>query len=259
MDCPTCSKPLATERGMRQHHTKLHGDPLPNRTCEDCGIEFYDPKSRRTYCEDCYSEAGEKNGNYSDATETTNCDRCGGSFEYYPSDKDGVYCPECVGNANGLLPDDGTSETTVEVSCEYCGLTLERHPSRVASASYGSFCDLDCYGEWLSENVSGEAHHQWRAERFPTDPRGGTLGERHCAATDTNARSVALDPKPLVVTQMSTTSNAFGSSRTRKIPISWRMSSVFVDPVTVASKTAIWPSRRQALKSNLIVSQSATD
>ena len=63
MDCPTCGKSLNTERGMRQHHTKVHGDPLPNRTCEACGEEFYDPEARRTYCEDCYTEAGTQNGN----------------------------------------------------------------------------------------------------------------------------------------------------------------------------------------------------
>ena len=49
MDCPTCGKSLNTEQGSRQHHTKVHGDPLPNRTCEECGEEFYDPKARRMY------------------------------------------------------------------------------------------------------------------------------------------------------------------------------------------------------------------
>jgi 5-methylcytosine-specific restriction endonuclease McrA len=167
MDCPTCGKTLSTERGMRQHHTKVHDDPLPNRTCADCGTEFYDPKSRRTYCEDCYSQAGAKNGNYSSAKETTECEQCGDSFDYYPSNKDGVYCSECVEEADGLLPGERSSVAHVEVECEYCGETLERHPSRVESASYGEFCDLDCYGEWLSENVVGESHHQWEGGTIP--------------------------------------------------------------------------------------------
>ncbi|WP_232701152.1 HNH endonuclease [Halobacterium wangiae] len=170
MDCPTCGKALATEQGTRQHHTKVHGNPLPNRTCEDCGVEFYDPKSRRTYCEKCYSEAGDKNGNYSGAKETTECDRCGDRFEYYPSDKDGIYCSKCVANADGLFPNDGSPETKVEVACEHCGSTLKRHPSRIESASYGVFCDLDCYGTWLSNNVVGEDHHQWRGGTVPYGP-----------------------------------------------------------------------------------------
>lgn len=167
MECPTCGKSLSTERGVKQHHTIVHDDPLPNRTCADCGVEFYDPKPQRTYCEDCYSQAGEKNGNYRDATETTECRRCGRAFEDYPSDKDGVYCPECVEAADGLLPTAESSTPTVEVRCEYCDSTLERHPSRVESGSYGEFCDLDCYGQWLSENVVGESHHQWQGGTFP--------------------------------------------------------------------------------------------
>jgi len=32
-ECPNCGKMLDTESGMRQHHTNVHGKPLPNRTC----------------------------------------------------------------------------------------------------------------------------------------------------------------------------------------------------------------------------------
>jgi hypothetical protein len=32
---------------MRQHHTQIHGVPLPNRTCKGCGTELYDPKARK--------------------------------------------------------------------------------------------------------------------------------------------------------------------------------------------------------------------
>jgi hypothetical protein len=162
MDCPTCGKSLSTERGMRQHHTKVHGDPLPNRTCKDCGAEFYDPKARRSYCEGCYSESGAKNGNYRDATEITDCKRCGACFEYYPSNKDGVYCSECVSGADGLLPENPSSrEIRVAVRCRNCDATLHRRRSEVEDSERGAFCNLECYGEWLSNEVIGEAHHQW--------------------------------------------------------------------------------------------------
>lgn len=162
MDCPTCGKSLNTERGMRQHHTKVHDEPLPNRTCEECNEEFYDPKARRTYCEGCYTGAGRQNGNWKGAKEATECDICRNEFEYYPSDKNGVYCPECVEAAAGLLPKNYTD--TVEklvLPCKFCGETLRRYPSVVDSSSYGVFCDLNCYGSWLSENVVGDSHHQW--------------------------------------------------------------------------------------------------
>jgi len=103
MDCPTCGKSLNTEHGMRQHHTKVHGDPIPNRTCKGCETEFYDPKARKTYCEDCNPNAGEHNGNWRDAQESTECVECGTEFKYYPSDKDGVYCSECVEEVDKFL------------------------------------------------------------------------------------------------------------------------------------------------------------
>lgn len=35
--------------------------------------------------------------------------------------------------------------------------------SRLENRNRGVFCDVDCYGEWLSENVVGESHHQWES------------------------------------------------------------------------------------------------
>ncbi|WP_121742567.1 HNH endonuclease [Natronorubrum halophilum] len=162
MDCPTCGKSLATEQGMRQHHTKVHGDPLPNRTCKGCESEFYDPKSRRKFCEECNPNAGKHNGNWSDASETATCTSCGDSFSYYPSNKDGTYCPECVRSADGLLPENPSDPgERVAVTCQYCETGLEVVPSRAIDRRYSVFCTLECYGEWLSENVVGPDHHQW--------------------------------------------------------------------------------------------------
>jgi hypothetical protein len=69
MDCPTCGTSLSTRQGMRQHHTKMHGEPLPNRTCTGCDERFYDPKARREYCGDCNPNAGSNNGNWKHAAE----------------------------------------------------------------------------------------------------------------------------------------------------------------------------------------------
>ncbi len=103
MDCPTCGKSLATEQGMRQHHTKVHGDPLPNRTCKGCDSEFYDPKSRRRFCEECNPNGKENNGNWNGGKEVSLCKRCSSTFEYYPSNKPGIYCPNCVANSDTFL------------------------------------------------------------------------------------------------------------------------------------------------------------
>lgn len=57
MNCPTCGKSLRTERGPRQHHTKVHGDPLPTRTRTGCGTAFSDSKARREFCADCHPKS----------------------------------------------------------------------------------------------------------------------------------------------------------------------------------------------------------
>lgn len=161
-DCPTCEKSLSSEQGMRQHHTKVHDEALPNRTCESCGTEFYDPQSRRKNCSDCYSETGNRNGNWKGARAIAACRLCGGEFEYYPSNKDGVYCTACVENGEGLLPENPSEKTErITIPCRNCGAGVSRLPSGSNTQSYGVFCDSDCYGSWLSSNIVGEDHHQW--------------------------------------------------------------------------------------------------
>ncbi|MFD1644853.1 HNH endonuclease [Haloarchaeobius litoreus] len=162
MECPTCEKVLSTEQGMRQHHTKVHGVSLPNRECSGCGTAFYDPKAQLQYCEDCNPNAGEHNGNWKGGKERTTCKECDTKFEYYPSNKDGAYCPACVQGAEGLLPIQPMDEVpTTTGECTHCGLEFVASPSRLAGKSYGCFCSQPCYAEWLSENVVGEGHHQW--------------------------------------------------------------------------------------------------
>lgn len=161
MQCPTCDKELDTEQGIRVHHTRVHDVTLPNRVCNGCDTSFYDPKARRKYCDDCNPNAGEHNGNWKDAKETTNCSRCGQRFEYYPSDKDGVYCSDCVASADEFLGDAYVKDAErVEKTCEQCGCSMNVLQSRLDKGN-GRFCSQDCVGDWLSENVVGEKHHMW--------------------------------------------------------------------------------------------------
>lgn len=167
MECPTCGQEFPTTSGMRKHHTKVHGTSMPNRQCTGCGSKFYDRKARRKYCDECNPNAGENNGNWRDAKETATYRICEEEFEYYPSDKDGVYCPPCVASADGLLPENpARRRTRVVTMCGGCGAEIEVLPARLASNKRGFFCDRECYGHWLSSNIVGEDHHQWA---------GGTL------------------------------------------------------------------------------------
>lgn len=161
MDCPTCSRHLATEQGMRQHHTKVHGRPLPNRECKGCGSEFYDEKARRVYCGDCNPNAGANNGNWTDAKEQAECTRCGAVFEYYPSNKAGVYCPSCVSASDEFLGEPyRKSAKRIHKLCKHCGTGMSVLRSE-REAGRGVFCTHDCRSAWTSEHVRGENHHQW--------------------------------------------------------------------------------------------------
>lgn len=153
---------MATESGMRQHHTKSHGRSLPNRVCKRCDEKFYDPKAQRTYCDDCYSNSGSDNGNWKNAKERTDCAVCGAEFYYYSSNKDGVYCSKCVAEAAGVLPENHTKEPNqIETNCLYCGREMTVVQSRLERNKRGVFCDQRCHGNWLSENIVGASHHQW--------------------------------------------------------------------------------------------------
>ena len=166
MKCPECGKELGSERGMRQHHTKVHGEPLPNRVCKACKVDFYDPKARRTYCENCEPNVGENNGNWTDAKEPAICEQCGDSFRYYPSNKEGQYCPDCVAGADGLLPHNPMNHVEpLLAQCEHCRTELQVTESRLNDRTRGVFCDQSCHGEWMSENIVGGDHHAWRGGR----------------------------------------------------------------------------------------------
>lgn len=162
--CPTCEKTFSTVQGTRQHHTKVHGDPLPNRTCTGCGGDFYDPKARREFCNDCNPNAGRYNGNWSDAKKGAACIRCGDSFEYYPSDKVGKYCSQCVQETDEFLGDpyaEVVNVERIERECDYCGRAMEVLASE-RNYGNGRFCSRDCLSAWMSENWTGENHHQWQ-------------------------------------------------------------------------------------------------
>lgn len=161
MQCPSCAKQLPTKQGTRIHHTKVHGEPLPNRTCQGCEIEFYDSKARRKYCTDCNPNAGKHNGNWHDAKEVASCKQCESTFNFYPSNKKGVYCPTCVEDSDEFLGEQYVKEADrVEVECNFCGSQMSVLESRIENGG-GKFCSKRCLANWMSENRRGPNHHQW--------------------------------------------------------------------------------------------------
>jgi hypothetical protein len=169
--CPTCGRDFETRRGLGVHHVHAHDERLPNRECRNCGAEFY-AASDRAYCsETCLDEGvsfeGTNNPNYSDATEEAACEICGTVFEYYPSEKEGLYCAECVENEAWRDPPacEGKENPRwnggrIELSCAVCGASISRHPWNITGSV--SVCGDACRGEWLSEEFTGEGHPNWK-------------------------------------------------------------------------------------------------
>src|SRR6056297_2142539 len=97
--CPSCSRSFETRRGLGVHHRSIHNERLPNRTCARCGSEFYSDYSKKYCSDECLAEVsfeGENAPNYQGKKQTTECVLCGDAFEFYPSEKEGLYCPACV-------------------------------------------------------------------------------------------------------------------------------------------------------------------
>ncbi|MFB6085032.1 MAG: HNH endonuclease [Halorientalis sp.] len=168
--CPTCGRGFDSHRGLGVHHSHTHGEKLPNRECAECGTTFH-CKHEKKYCsEDCRDAAvsyeGENNPNYSGRKTETECEICGEPFDYYPSEKKGLYCPTCVKTEDWRPEQDFSGEDNPrwnggkqEFECDVCGDKVERHPGRVTGEIVA--CDEDCHRKWLSESFTGDGHPNW--------------------------------------------------------------------------------------------------
>lgn len=109
---------------------------------------------------DSLDMSGDSNPNWKNAKEEAICVVCRRRFEYYPSEKDGKFCSDCVQDdsvwwGGGLFKEGNdkaksTGDNEI-VECRYCGSeTLNK-----------TYCSLSCMGQWRSENVVGEDHHNY--------------------------------------------------------------------------------------------------
>lgn len=184
---------------MRVHHSRVHGEPLPNRRCAECGTEFYSEHERKYCSVTCHSTAvsyaGRANPNYSDKQTATTCNRCGDDFVYYPSEKEGHVCSECAATADWQEPPVLTGEDNpnygggkTELTCEVCGTEFERYPSNVTGEA--SLCSNDCRAAWLSETFTGDGHPNYAGG--PTGPYGRGWNEVRERALDRDEHACVL-------------------------------------------------------------------
>lgn len=156
-ECPSCTDLFDTEQGMKVHHSMVHGESIAGVDCECvvCGNIFTVPPSTadgRQYCsEKCMSE------DYDTQTVLT-CEVCGGEYTVCASRKDDSrFCSrDCSSKMLGKERRD-----RVIVRCEICDTQLKRPRCEVEDREH-HFCGHECYGEWVSENRSGENCPSWK-------------------------------------------------------------------------------------------------
>ncbi|MFC7165454.1 HNH endonuclease [Halospeciosus flavus] len=188
--CPTCDRDFASARGVRVHHTRVHGERLPNRQCADCETPFA-PYAERVRCDDCVGTLDDADGRpRTDQGDTTGtCLVCDAEFRYYASEKNGRYCPACVADPDVACTVHVQSSDRVSVACSHCGEEVDVFRSE-ADAQSDHFCDRACYRAWLSVTQRDSA--KWCADDNP-NWRGGVDADDLYGAGWPSARRRALE------------------------------------------------------------------
>jgi ribosomal protein L31 len=115
-ECPTCGDGFGTERGMKIHHSQAHDEPVGGEVnCAWCGELVDAPPSRVERAERLF------------------CDQ------------------ECKGawDAENKTGDDHPLYESVKLSCDSCGSSFTRQPSKVKE---NNFCSNECRYKWLDED-----------------------------------------------------------------------------------------------------------
>lgn len=128
-ECPTCEKKLDTDKGVKLHHYYSHGESI--------------------------------------ALEESNCKECSKNFSYYPSEKKGIYCEQCVKDTpwDWQFNDPGGSKSPnwdrITVECSHCKKQKEVKPS-IKKVRNNFFCDVKCMSKYRKEHWQGENHPLWK-------------------------------------------------------------------------------------------------
>lgn len=178
--CPTCTRSFGSRRGLAVHHASAHDEKSPNNVCQWCDSDFYSPHQKRYCSDECrrsVPRSGKHAPNYQGAKETATCEICASEFDYYPSEKKGLYCSTCVETENWRNTPDLSGEHNgkwnggkLKLECETCGVPVHRYPSNVGE--HGVFCGTECRSAWLSEHYTGENHPHWRGGSSGTSAYG---------------------------------------------------------------------------------------
>lgn len=181
VNCPTCDDKFDTERGMKIHHTRVHGESIAKTEveCSHCGAtirrQSSEVEDRQAYfcsteCESDWKsehQTGEDNPNYSGGPAVLECRICGDEVEKYGSEvsEDRTFCSQSCMQVWRAQEYSGENHARWkggdrEADCEVCGTTVLRNQYQL-DRSENIFCSKECHGQWKSEHQTGDANPSW--------------------------------------------------------------------------------------------------
>ena len=174
-ECPTCGREdFKNLSGMKQHHAITHGESLSGvkYDCDGCGETFRLPKHRLEKYENNYCSTS-CNSNRT----VVSCAVCGAEFDIVSSraeQADRHFCSDDCEREwrTEYFSKNSPTYNSEEVPCDSCGETLSLSQSQIDEHN---FCDIDCYGQWISENRCGENSPSYNKLDVDCDYCGSTV------------------------------------------------------------------------------------
>jgi len=173
--CPTCGELFDSERGLKVHHSRSHGERIDENEytekCPTCGDLFKTHRGLAVHHSTVH--------NSSIAGVEVNCEHCLETVKRKPyqiQENKNVFCSrECkaeyekVDRINKTCKSCGEKfKTPVYEDCEYCSRSCfggtENKMCELCGSEYRSrksksdsrFCSKDCLATWQSRNMSGQ-------------------------------------------------------------------------------------------------------
>jgi len=145
-DCPTCGKEFGSDRAVKVHHAKAHGESIVEtfeNTCPECDEEFTVRKSNRgqKFCSvECQNAAQNQQI-------TKECERCGQAFSVRPSNDDQRWCSQ----------DCRRMDQRATIACDNCGETFTTPQNKADERRYCSReCDIEDHRTTIECSACGD-------------------------------------------------------------------------------------------------------
>ena len=169
MECPTCEKECKSEKGMKQHHARTHGESLNTISvkCDYCSnkvkknkheIKNYKNTFCSTECENKWRSNRYSGSNHPNSKDKVSleCTQCNQEFSVHKYREDSAQF--CSTDCHDIFRHIGGTKL---VECDNCGTEYRDYQSNIERNKY-HFCSTDCQTTGYSKYYSGQNSSQWK-------------------------------------------------------------------------------------------------